>query len=170
MSRPHSYKVQIGEDHLDLIIEEDRLLIDGAPQNLVVDAPDAQTYNIIYNNKSYRLFIESVEDNRCTLLINGRTHVVTVKDARDQLLDQYGIADAAQSLEREIRAPMPGLVLDVLVAEGSEISAGTGLIVLEAMKMENELKAASAGRVASIHVNPGDPVAKNDLLIELDAS
>lgn len=170
MSRPQSYKVQLGEDHMDLILEDGRISIDGATQNLVVDTPDQQTYNIIYNNKSYRLFIESIEDNRCTLLINGRAHVVAVKDARDQLLDQYGIADASQSLEREIRAPMPGLVLDVLVEEGAEISAGTGLIVLEAMKMENELKAASAGRVASIHVNPGDPVAKNDLLIALDAA
>ncbi len=168
MSRPHPYKIQLGEQQVDLVIEGEDLSINGSKQNFVVDRLDERTYSVVFNNKSYRLFIESTDKNKCTVFVNGRSHDIIVKDERDQLLDQYGIADAQHAVEREIRAPMPGLVLDVLVAEADEVEAGSGLIVLEAMKMENELKAPSKGRVASIHVNPGDPVAKGDLLIELD--
>lgn len=168
MSRPHSYKVQLGDQQVDLAIEGKNLLINEKKQDFVVDKLDDNTYNVLFNNKSYRLFIESIDKNTCTIFVNGRSHEISVKDERDQLLDQYGIADALHTVEREIRAPMPGLVLDILVTEAELVEVGHGLIVLEAMKMENELKAPSTGRVASIHVNPGDPVAKGDLLIELD--
>lgn len=168
MSRPHPYKVQLGEQLADLVIEGEELSIDGDKQNFIVDRLDDKTYNVVFNNKSYRLFIESTDKNKCTVFVNGRSHEIIVKNERDQLLDQYGIADVQHSVEREIHAPMPGLVLDVLVTAGDVVEAGNGLIVLEAMKMENELKSPSAGRVASIHVNPGDPVAKGELLIELE--
>jgi len=168
MSRPHTYKVLLDDQQLDLVIEGENLIIAGESQDFVVDQIKENTYNIILNNRSYRLFIESIEDNKYTLQVNGSSHEITVKDERDLLLDSYGIADHKQSIEKEVRAPMPGLVLDVLVKQGDVVPAGKGLLVLEAMKMENELKASTAGKVARIHVNPGDPVAKGDLLLELD--
>ena len=76
------------------------------------------------------------------------------------------VGDAAA--DREIQAPMPGLVLRVLVAPGDAVEAGQGVVVLEAMKMENELTAPAAGTVAAVHAAPGDAVAKNDLLVEVD--
>lgn len=85
------------------------------------------------------------------------------------LLERFGIASAASSGLVEVRAPMPGLVLSLGVEEGQIVATGDGLVVLEAMKMENELRAAAPGTVRSIHVVRGDAVGKNDLLVEIEA-
>ena len=85
------------------------------------------------------------------------------------MLAAMGFSGAADTGHNEVRAPMPGLVLDVMVEAGQEVEAGDGLVVLEAMKMENELRAGAAGVVSSIHVAAGDAVGKNAILIELDS-
>lgn len=66
----------------------------------------------------------------------------------------------------EIKAPMPGLVLNVMVEEGQEVNKGDNLLVLEAMKMENIIKSPSSGNVKKIRVNKGDKVEKNEILIQ----
>ncbi len=170
MARPHTYKLQIGEKQISLVIDGDKILSEGSKNPFIVDQLSDNTYAIILEGKPYKVFVESVDNNRCTVTINGIQQQVIVKNERDQLLDLYGVSDSRQLMDREVRAPMPGLVLDILVSEQQEISAGSGLLVLEAMKMENEIKASSNGAVARIHVNPGDAVAKGDLLMELDVS
>ena len=89
-----------------------------------------------------------------------------IKDETALLLERFGFDDSAGAAEREIRAPMPGLVLRVLVEAGQTVEEGEGLVVLEAMKMENELRAPAAGTVEAVHVASGAAVGKNDLLIE----
>lgn len=98
----------------------------------------------------------------------GREFDVHIKDERDLLLERYGLAETAAAGTQAIRAPMPGLVLSVAVEPGQHVSEGTGLAVLEAMKMENELRAEHDGTVKAVHVSPGDAVGKNDLLLELE--
>ena len=71
-----------------------------------------------------------------------------------------------QSGTSDLRAPMPGLVVKVLVEDGQEVQAGDGLVIVEAMKMENELRAEGDGVVASVRVQPGDTVDRDELLIE----
>jgi pyruvate carboxylase subunit B len=95
---------------------------------------------------------------------------VEVKDERGLLLERFGLAEAVEDRAREVRAPMPGLVVSVLVAPGRQVRAGEGLVVLEAMKMENELRAAADGTVKAVHVAPGDAVGKNALLVEFEAA
>ena len=167
MARPHTYQVQIGEKQIHLVIDGDKIRLDGSKKEFIVDRLSASIYTLILEGKPYKVFIESVEDNTCTVSINGTQQQVIVKNERDQLLDLYGVSDTRQVMEKEVRAPMPGLVLDILVSEREEVSAGSGLLVLEAMKMENEIRASAAGIVTRIHVNPGDAVAKGDLLMEL---
>jgi len=101
--------------------------------------------------------------------IAGRRTDVRVKDERALLMEAFGLDDQGPA-GGEVRAPMPGLVLDVRVAPGDEVTVDEGLIVLEAMKMENELKAPASGTVVAIHAKAGDAVEKNTLLIEIDAS
>lgn len=98
----------------------------------------------------------------------GVTQEVVAKDDTALLLDRFGFDDAGSAAEREVHAPMPGLVLHVFVEVGQGVAEGQGLVVLEAMKMENELRSPRSGKVAAIHVAPGDAVGKNDLLIELN--
>ncbi|MFK7844187.1 MAG: acetyl-CoA carboxylase biotin carboxyl carrier protein subunit [Rhodothermales bacterium] len=168
MARPHAYKILIDEKQIDLVIDREGISIEGNSTNPVVEQLSASTYVVVINNKPYKIFLESLDANICTLTVNGIQQKVVVQDERDQLLELYGIADSQKSVEREVRAPMPGLVLDILVQNNQEVNEGSGLIVLEAMKMENEIKASAESIIKKIHVSPGDPVAKGDLLIELD--
>ena len=99
--------------------------------------------------------------------VGGHIVEVTIKTETDLLLERFGMDAADTSAEREVRAPMPGLVLRVLAEVGEAVEAGQGLVVLEAMKMENELKAPAAGVVQAVHGVAGAAVAKGDLLVEL---
>jgi pyruvate carboxylase subunit B len=78
-------------------------------------------------------------------------------------------AGAAAAGPRPIVAPMPGMVVKVEVAAGDTVRAGQGIVIVEAMKMENELRASGAGRVTRVHVSKGDAVAKDQVLVELEA-
>ena len=101
--------------------------------------------------------------------VGGTAIPVTVRTGTDLLLERFGMDTADTSAAREVRAPMPGLVLRVLVAPGDAIVKGQGVIVLEAMKMENELASPADGVVAAVRATAGAAVAKNDLLVELAA-
>ncbi|HMB90120.1 MAG TPA: acetyl-CoA carboxylase biotin carboxyl carrier protein subunit, partial [Rhodothermales bacterium] len=107
--------------------------------------------------------------DRVRVTLRGRQIEVQIKDQRALLLERFGLDDAGAAAQREAHAPMPGLVLRVLVEPGQQVEAGDGLVVLEAMKMENELRAQAPGTIAAIHVNPGDAVSKNALLLEIDS-
>jgi pyruvate carboxylase subunit B len=100
--------------------------------------------------------------------LGGRTRVVQVKGETELMLERFGLAEAASADEAEVRAPMPGLVVRVMVEEGAEVGAGDGLLVLEAMKMENELRAPVAGTVAAIYASEGASADKGEVLVEIE--
>jgi len=91
---------------------------------------------------------------------------VVVRDEKDQLLESWGYDATAAAAARELVAPMPGLVLSVAVAAGQRVAAGDPLLVLEAMKMENELRAEADCTVEAVHVTPGEAVGKKQVLME----
>ena len=93
---------------------------------------------------------------------------VIVEDERRRLLNLLGGPAASASARMEVRAPMPALVVRLEVSEGETVEAGRGLVVLEAMKMENELKATRRGIVTSVSVAPGKTVEKGELLLVID--
>ncbi len=168
MAHPAKYKVLIGDQQVELAIDGTAIQIDGSQKDLQINRVSEHAYAIVLNGKPYRVLLESVDGAHLTVTVNGVQHNLVVQDERAQLLEQYGIADSNSAMEKEVRAPMPGLVLELLVAESDSVEAGQGLLVLEAMKMENEIKAAAEGNVARIHVKAGDPVAKGDLLLEFE--
>ena len=118
---------------------------------------------------AYRIEVTELDlrGKRVTLNINGRRTVVQLADEVDQLVDRLGFSAATGSGSGEVLAPMPGLVLKTLVKEGQAVEAGAPLIVLEAMKMENVLRAEVAGVVAALHVEAGAAVEKKQHLISL---
>ena len=126
-----------------------------------------RTVHLLADGQSRVVTVERLEDGRFRATIAGRTVEGEVKDARALLMEKFGLGAAAKGAERTVKAPMPGLVVRVLVAVGDAVEAGQGLVVLEAMKMENELKAPAAGTVAAVHVEAGAAVGKNALLVEL---
>lgn len=102
--------------------------------------------------------------------VDGEPFEVEILDERDLLLERFGMKTAVTQTSQRVRAPMPGLVRRVLVERGQHVEAGQGLLVLEAMKMENELRAEIAGQVHSVTASVGVAVGKNELLVEIVTS
>ncbi len=127
-------------------------------------------YHLLREGKSYHLHLLEVDRHRkrVRLRVNGRELELSLRDATDQLVDQLGFSRSETRKSKNILAPMPGLVLDILVEPGAEVTAGTPLIILEAMKMENVLKAEGDGTVTAISVDKGAAVDKRQLLIEIE--
>ena len=155
----------LGDQTVDLQIDQDSITVNGQPVEARINRLSEHTIHLILNNRSYVLTVVKQPDGQLRVTHGARSHNVLIKDERDLLLERMGISADADLGVSEVRAPMPGLVLQVLVGEGDEVEAGTGLVVLEAMKMENELRAPAGATVARVHVSAGDAVSKNELLI-----
>ena len=125
-------------------------------------------YHIIKDGKSYNAELLSLESNskEYKLKINGQIYQVKLKDRLDQLLEKWGMSDTQGTTLQKLKAPMPGLIIDIQVKNGMEVKKGDPLLVLEAMKMENVLKSAGDGVVKNLKVSPGESVEKNQVLIE----
>ncbi len=115
-----------------------------------------------------RLLEINKADKTVILSLNGKSVTVTLKEPLDDLLHSMGLDKLTTAKVTHVKAPMPGLVLNVLVEAGQEVKKGDKLLVLEAMKMENIIKAAGDGKVARIAVDKGQAVDKNQTLVEFE--
>jgi len=132
---------------------------------------DSRFVNSVDSDRSQQIeILETNFQNRTYLLkINGNRFEVAIEEELDFLIAEMGLSLGADSVENEIHAPMPGLLLEVNVKEGQEIKKGDTVCVLEAMKMENALTAPRDGVVKTVNVEQGSTVEKGILLIELEA-
>ena len=101
--------------------------------------------------------------------IKGREYTVLLDDARSLLFRRFATKSHADSGNLVIRAPMPGLISKIEVRAGEEISKGQGLLVLEAMKMENEIRSTVRGKIKTVHAEKGKPVEKGEPLLTIEA-
>lgn len=140
---------------------------DLADLDLATTGPN--TYHLLQEGKSYHIELLEFQPSAKTMKIriNGRDLQLAISDETDLLVRQLGFSTVETNLSKDVMAPMPGLVLDIMVAAGDTVEAGTPLLILEAMKMENVLKAECDGTVRSVSVTKGDAVEKRQLLIEL---
>lgn len=165
---PHrTFRALIDDRAFDLTLEGDTLTLDGTPRQWTFEPVGDGCFSLLVDGRSVSVVVRPLDDGRLRVHLDGHTHTVQVQDEHDLLLERFGLADITASAEREVRAPMPGLVLNVMVQEGESVEAGDGLLVLEAMKMENELHAPAAGTIGAIHVAVNDAVDKDALLIEI---
>lgn len=117
---------------------------------------------------TYMLSNLSLKGNDLEFTLNGHWITVKVRDEKDLLLDKLGFKVGISGGEGKLNAPMPGKILKVLVNSGDTVSLGDPVVILEAMKMENELKSPVDGTVTGIHVTEGQSVEKNILLLEIE--
>lgn len=124
-------------------------------------------FHILQNNKGYTVDVLDFdrEKKNITLRINRKQYVFAVRDQYDELLDKLGIGIQGSGKITNIKAPMPGLVLDVLVKAGDVVKVNQALVILEAMKMENVIKSPYDSVVKKIEISKGDSVEKNQLLV-----
>jgi biotin carboxyl carrier protein len=128
------------------------------------------SFHIILDDRSYlaELVNYNPENKTFTVKVNGNKYELQLFDRYDELLHKMGFDGAGSVKIKEVKAPMPGLVLDVAVEAGQAVKAGDTLLVLEAMKMENILKSPADGVVKKINVKKRDAVEKNAVLISFE--
>lgn len=169
MKPNRSYQAQIRDRRFNLSYDGTTLHVDGAPVAFEWIPLGGAAYLLLLEGQSVELLVERLASGQVRVTHpGGRRTDVGVKDETALLLERFGMADADGAAAREVHAPMPGLVLSVLVTPGQQVHPGDGLLVLEAMKMENELRASAEATVHRVHVAAGDAVGKNDLLIEFE--
>ena len=129
---------------------------------------DDRHFHVLADGVSYRAELVRHDFRRktFTIKINGGKYDLQLADAYDQMVERLGLSVVDQAPAGDIKAPMPGLVLQLLVETGATVEAGAPLLILEAMKMENVIKAPVAGTVAELPVRQGTAVEKGQLLVK----
>lgn len=171
------YIVDVGGSSVTVAVSrqnsgESRVLVEGAERPAaLIDIPGSPIRLLRLGDAVYEVLTERGEERGSyTVSLRGIRLSVEALDERARAIRSLrgkGGA-AAQAGPEVLRARMPGLVSRVLVGQGDTVGAGDGLVVIEAMKMENELRAKAAGRVRSVRVTPGTAVEKGTVLIELE--
>jgi glutaconyl-CoA/methylmalonyl-CoA decarboxylase subunit gamma len=133
----------------------------------ILDDEDGFTY-ILYNNKKYLAEITEKTQNKYNVLINGVSYIFTVETPISYKRKKYIEKTKAKSKTEILEAPMPGKIVDILTEVGSHVKEGEALLILEAMKMQNEITSPVSGKVVHISVHKEDIVNKYDLLVEIE--
>lgn len=131
---------------------------------------DAHTFHAIYQGNSFIIELVKADfsEKNFVLKINGQKIEYTAKDATDLLLEKMGLQNKTNHKINHLKAPMPGLIVEVRVEVGQKVNQGDILLILEAMKMENVIKSPAEAVVKAIKVQKGENVEKNKILIEFD--
>jgi biotin carboxyl carrier protein len=163
-------KVLINNRAFEVAEDKSGTQVDGKPFEADILEYREGKLHVLYNHKSFsaELISFNKEEKTFVIKVNNSTIEVKIKDEYDELLTQMGIDQSAGAKVNDIKAPMPGMVLNVMVANGQSIKKGDAIVVLEAMKMENILKSPADGIVKKILVVKGDKVEKNQIMVNLD--
>ena len=164
--------VREGEKEFNVELDKDLNsgLLNGETFNWDVIKIKENTYNVIKDNKSYNLEVLSIkpEEKSFFIKVDGIKYQFNAKDKYDELLHSLGMDNLASKKVSDLKAPMPGLVLEVSVEGGQQVSKGDALLILEAMKMENVIKSPTDGVIKSISINKGETVEKNQLILNFE--
>ncbi|HZH67810.1 MAG TPA: acetyl-CoA carboxylase biotin carboxyl carrier protein subunit [Chitinophagales bacterium] len=165
------FKVKdIKENAVDIELSEGKLMLNGKVLDAdLVKLPSGQ-YHAIQDNKTYKLeVVESdFSEKKFKVKVNNQLFELSLEDGLDMLLTDMGMSTANSEQIDKVIAPMPGLVLDIMVVPGQEIKKGDSLVILEAMKMENIIKSAGNGIVKEVLVEKNDAIEKNQVIIEME--
>jgi len=125
-------------------------------------------YHIITEQRSVEVACYSIHEKTLQLEAEGEPYIAVVKTPLDRMLDHMGYNAVSTKVVKEIKAPMPGLVLDISVQEGDVLANGQRVVILEAMKMENSIVMHGEAKVKKVHVVKGQAVDKGQVLVELE--
>jgi biotin carboxyl carrier protein len=150
------------------IQDDNTVAVDGRTYPVDFLNLNREVYTLLIGGQSYEAHLQPGEGDTWQVLLRGMLYAVRVEDEREKRLRAAGGAHGpGGSGEFNLKAPMPGLVVAVPVAEGQAVRKGDNLIILESMKMQNELKSPREGTVARVKVKPGDGVEQNQILVTI---
>jgi acetyl/propionyl-CoA carboxylase alpha subunit len=165
------YVVQLNDERKEVTLGSEGVSYEdaGAERAELSDIEGSPIRMMKIGTRVYRVVVQRRQGRgRYTLWIDGYRFEADALDERTRAIRDLSAASAGPVGPAPVRAPMPGLVVRVNVKVGDEVQAGQGLIVMEAMKMENELRATAAGTVKSVEVVAGTAVEKGALLVALE--
>ena len=153
-----TYLIEINDDR--------RGVVDGVEYTVDFDSVNGQpVYSLILDGHSYEAYVQATEEG-WQVLLRGDLYAVNVEDEREKRLRAAaGSLMGPASGEFNLKAPMPGLIVAVPVAKGQAVKKGDNLVILESMKMQNELKCPREGTVTRVKVKAGDSVEQNQVLV-----
>ena len=163
------YLTTVGDKTYTIEINDDRhIIVDGKTYVVDLEAMSSQSlYSLLLDSHSFESFIDEAEEG-WRVLLRGDLYDVTVVDERAARLAKSAGGVAAQSGDYHLKAPMPGVIVSVTVAEGQAVKKGDILVILESMKMQNELKSPREGTVARIKAKSGDSVEQGQILVTVN--
>ena len=128
------------------------------------------SFHVLYKGRSHQIEVMEIRDRAKTyeVLIDGNLLEFKIRDPLDQVVNEMGLSDFEHHEVKELEAPMPGLVLEVHVKAGDAVEAGASLLILEAMKMENVIKAPVDAVVAEVLVEPKSAVESGQVLVRFE--
>ena len=153
---------------MDIEFRPDGILLHGVKAEFDIHALPGQRFHILYKGRSYTAELTGGGglQNRMTIRLRGREYTVTVKDESQILMESLGFRPQPRATTQSVTAPMPGLIVEVLVGEGQEIREGDPVVLLQAMKMENLIRSPADGIVRAVPVKKGQNVEKGDCLLQ----
>ncbi len=156
-----------GKQFLVEVIDEKHVSVDGKIYEVDFEPVSGQpVYSLIVDGRSHESYIYQDDDN-WQVLLRGRLYPVTVEDEREKRLRAAAGGGVAETGEFHLRAPMPGLIVAVPVTEGQQVKRGQVILILESMKMQNEIKAPRDGIVGRIRVKAGETVEQKQTLLSV---
>lgn len=160
-------KVSVKDQVFELEQKKEGLQLNGSAFNWDMVEIREGKFHIIKDNRSYSAEVVNADFSQkiFQIKVNNQVIELNAKDRFDLLLEELGMSGANEQKINEIKAPMPGLMLDILVEVGDEVVKGDKLLILEAMKMENILKSPGDGKIKKIVASKGNNVEKNEVLI-----
>jgi biotin carboxyl carrier protein len=164
------YVVLLDQQTIEVEVDGDHVIIDGGVHIATLAAiPGTPLRQLMIDGRPSTLSVEAVGRGRWALTPKGERWEMEVLDERTRHIRSLAGGGDRRRAAGVLKAPMPGLVVRVQVQPGEQVAAGDPLVVLEAMKMENELKAGAPGTVKLVRVAPGEAVEKGQVLVEFEA-
>ncbi len=139
-------------------------------KNLDIISSSDKVYHLLQNGRAFQVELLNADyaNRTYTMRINGANYTVGISDYYDRLVQQLGLTVGGSHKINTVKAPMPGLVIGILVEPGQTVQKGDALLILEAMKMENVIKAAGEGVVKNVPAQKGHAVDKGQVLLEFE--
>jgi biotin carboxyl carrier protein len=162
------YFVTLGGRIVEVELAPSGVRVDGTARSADLETvPGGPVRSLLLDGNSHRVVARSLGQGRWDLQLRGLRFTAEVVDERTRVIRAMISAGGPPPGPKPVRAPMPGLVVRVEVQVGDRVRPGQGLVIVEAMKMENELRAEASGRVTGIRVSPGEAVERDQVLIDL---